>query len=133
MNRLDQVVKLLKEQLREIEQEKRLLEKAEVRVNRALAQFDGATTATKTRTVQGPHRFDSTDLVLGVLSEHVEAGVVFTRKEATKWCMQDLKDDPLREGQIHGAIQKLKSVGILESATGRGAYSMGETEVVSAD
>jgi hypothetical protein len=130
MNRLDQVVKLLKEQLREIEQEKRLLEKAEDRVNTALAQFDGATTATKTRTVQGPHRFDSTDMVLGVLSMHVEADQVFTRKQATVWCKQDLTDDPLRVGQIHGAIQKLKSMGFIESAEGRGAYTMGETEEV---
>jgi hypothetical protein len=134
MNRLDQVVKLLKEQLREIEQEKRLLDKAEVRVNRALAQFDGATTA-KTRTVQGPHRFDSTDMVLGVLSEYVETGVTFTRKQATKWCMESLTDDPLREGQIHGALQKLKALGFIQSVegAGRGAYVMEAKEDGSAD
>lgn len=127
MNRLDQIVKLLKEQLREIEQEKRLLDKAEVRVNRALAQFDGAVSERRTRTAL-PHRYDSTDMVLGVLSEYVESGVTFTRKQATKWCLESLTDDPLREGQIHGALQKLKELGFIESVEGRGVYVMGTKE-----
>lgn len=129
MNRLDQVVKLLKEQLREIEQERRMLNKAEVRISRALAQFETNGVTHQPRMTRGPIRHDSNTIVLDAIAEHVEPNGMFTLAQAIRWGNSEYRpDDPLRGGQVKGAISELKKMGFIASSGHRGEYIYLKTE-----
>lgn len=127
MNRLDQVAKMLKEQLREYEKDERDLARAKARVQKALAQFETDKSPSVGRPVTyrmaGPRRGDSGDVLLSALEQHVHEGMIFTRKQAEKWCSSEYRPtDPLRRGQVHGAVRLLMGMGYVTPAAGRGAY-----------
>lgn len=123
MNRLDRAIRLLKEQQRSLLSDKREIEKAMNRIDKALTVMGVQTLEDKKVRVRGPMRYDSNAIVLGAITTHVQKDGTFTRSEVVQWCTVERPDDPLRVGQVHGAIQKLVEKGIVsDDAPGRGVY-----------
>lgn len=129
MNRLDQVIKLLREQRRSLESDRRDIDKAMHRVDKALAAMgvteNGVNTPTgRTRVLLGPLRMDSAEVVLDEVAKHVNEGDRFTRIQATKWCSAEYRpDDPIRPGQVSGGLKKLLDMGIVSTTESRGTYT----------
>lgn len=111
MNRLDQVVRLLREQLREIEQEERALATARRRIEKALGQF--AKSGEHLPPLRGTRRSDSTSRVRQIIEEHFMPGETFTRPDLFRFT--GAGDDPLREFQASGGLRRLIDTGIIES------------------
>ena len=134
MNRLDQVIKLLREQRRSLESDRRDIDKAMHRVDKALAAMgaseNGVATSTgRTRVLQGPVRMDTAEVVLDEVAKHVNAGDRFTRIQAMKWCSAEYRPtDPLRQGQVAGGLRKLVDMGILSDTESRGTYAYGSAD-----
>lgn len=129
MNRLDQAIRLLKEQERSLESDKREIEKAQSRINKALAAMgvkEGDATPNRTYKSRGPVRRDTYDIVLAELTRHVTDGATFTRSQAVHWCGPEYRPaDPLRDGQVHGAVRKLTDLDFITLTNTRGLYRLG--------
>lgn len=129
-NRLDQVTKLLRDQLKDIEQEQRELQRAKDRVLKALGLFVKDPTGPKaitgrggyTRPDLGPKRKDSHVIVSQAIKAAFAPGHVFHRRQVYDLPMSE----PLRFGQMAGAVDTLYHMGVLKRADKKGWYYHGD-------
>lgn len=110
-NRLDQISKLLTEQLREIDKEIRELERAKSRIVRMQKELNH----TPKRATPEPRNYKSQEIVLDHLSNGTQEEPFTIQKTATQL------SHVLRENQVKGAFQTLTKNGTLKRIA-RGAY-----------
>ena len=125
-NRLDQVTKLLREQLHDIEREERELRRAKDRVLKALGLFVKETPQGHLSGPKrgggplGPIRKDSHIIVRDAIKANFAPGFQFTRNQAAGLVAPEV----LRVGQANGGIDSLVKQGWLTKA-GYNAYTYG--------
>lgn len=130
-NRLDTVVDLLRDQLRELEHEERDIQRAKARVLKAMHVFvkdDGSIPVSKHPNYKGPKgpiRRDSHLVMKQEIHGAFARGFVFHRNQAIPLGVAA----GLRVGQAQGGFDTLRSQGWLHKEPKKGYYSYGGKDV----